>query len=101
MIDSVISGGAEYGVLADRRATLRSSSVTGNALSGVYTSKAVVRDSTVTGNGTAPECGVTPDCADLRTFTQPRMRSSTCDTSVVAHGLIPPPYTDWDVCTRD
>jgi hypothetical protein len=101
MIDSAISDSAEYGVLADRRATLRNSSVAGSALSGVYTNKAVVRDSTVTDSGTDPECNVTRDCGDLHTFTKPRMRSSTCETSAVAHGLVAPPYTDWDVCTLD
>jgi hypothetical protein len=102
MIDSVISDGAAYGVLADRRATLRNSSVTGNALSGVYTSKAVVRDSTVTGNATDADCNVTGTCADLYTATQPRLRRSTCDSSKRYGGaVIPGGDPDWGICSLD
>lgn len=101
MIDSMISGSLEYGVMVDRRATLRNSSITGSALSGVHTNKSVLVDSSVTGNGTDPECGVTQRCADLRTFNKPLMRRSTCETSSVAYGAVIPPYTDWDVCALD
>ena len=100
MIDSVISDGQQYGVLADRRATLRNSSVTGMGLSGVAASKLVVRDSTVTGNATNTDCNVTRSCADLFTSTKPMLRRSTCDTSAVASSQ-DPSKSDWDVCSLD
>lgn len=62
---------------------------------------ATLKRSTVTGNSTAPECGVSRICADVVTCNKrPRVKpGSTCGTSANLGTAVP--GTPWGVCTLD
>jgi hypothetical protein len=94
---ATISGNGGSGVDADVSSALRSSSVVTNGLDGVKSPAISLSDSSATGNGTSPACGVTEECADLASEKRPALRgTSTCDTSR---------NTDlggtWGVCQND
>jgi hypothetical protein len=68
----------------------------------VWTYRAKLVNSTVTGNSTDPECGTSVTCADLYTIKRPQLETSTCGTSSVVG--IGDPSADchgWCVCTND
>lgn len=55
-----------------------------------------ITDSTVTGSGTAPFCTALSPCADVASVQEPRLVSTTCDTSFsFDHG------PNWGVCAND
>ena len=57
-------------------------------------------DSTITGNGTDPSCGVAFTCADVATCKRtPILRRSTCGTSYMLDSGIP--GENLGVCTLD
>ncbi len=105
---STISGNEAYGLLAQRAIKMKDSTVADNGRTGVLSglvcdkkSGATLVRSTVTGNGTAPECGSGPVCADVATCNKrPRVKTgSTCGTSYqIGSGN---PGSNWDVCTLD
>jgi hypothetical protein len=96
--DSVISGNGTRGVsVAEGRVKLVGSQVFDNGTDGAFALGSIrAIDSSVTGNGTDPACGVDTDCADLACGVRPRLRDSSCDTSlnVDAGGT-------WGVCALD
>lgn len=106
--DSTVSGN-RVGLEAQRNVRVVNSVVTGNATFGIYAhgdydcdknaSANLVR-STVSGNGTDPECGASLSCADVATCDGPRIRAgSTCGTSYqLGSGN---PGHDWNVCSLD
>ena len=54
-----------------------------NAWGGIESSRAYVRGSTLTGNGTFPECGVTRNCKfDIGTVNRPSVSESSCTVSL-------------------
>lgn len=115
--DTVISGNGGDGIQAVRAARVQSGVVTGNAGDGIETEGAAslaastvqtngfdgvrglsvrLRDTTATGNGTAPTCGVSDDCADLAAARKPAVNgASTCDVSRNTAG------GTWGVCSLD
>jgi hypothetical protein len=113
--DSSVTGNGS-GVHSHGGVKLLNTTVTGNGTSGASAGttdfsrpegihcprKALVMlyGSTVTGNHTDPECGVTKVCFDVATCLEaPRLHDSTCEHSyAMASGN---PGTDWDVCTLD
>jgi hypothetical protein len=106
---STISGNAS-GLDAQRGIAVANSTVTDNGTVGVFAAGgfhcekkagASLKSSTVTGNGTDPECGSSKVCADVATCNRrPRVKAgSTCGTSYkIGSGN---PGADWDVCTLD
>lgn len=91
------SGGA--GVVG-KKLTLVDATVTNNAFIGVdgwtdHGHGVRLDDSTVTGNGTSPLC-IANQCADVAGMREPRLRNSSCTTSVdLVHG------GTWGVCSGD
>ena len=117
--DSVISDNLGTGVSGYKRAVVYDSVISGNGAQGVTAVVGGVKliraqildngtdgvrapagiraiDSSVTGSGTDPACGVDVNCADLASGAAPRLRDSTCDTSrnLEAGGT-------WGVCALD
>jgi len=87
------------GAYGDRSARLSEVTATGNAVVGVLGSGIGLVDSTVTGNGSDPRCGVEAVCADVIAFLRPpRLRNSTCGTSATTSD---PPTGTWGVCSAD
>lgn len=90
----VSDNGAEGVSASSGKVTLRDSQVTGNASCGVIGlgisrgALTIIR-STVTGNGAQ-------GCADVVSQIKPRVRNSTCGTSLDAQALAP-----WGVCAND
>jgi len=84
-------------------ARVSESIVTGNLFSGVQSEQGQVRvsgNTTVTGNGTDAECGVTVACADIMSREEPSISNlSSCDTSYVMSTGIP--GESWGVCALD
>jgi len=86
--DSTITG-SQFGIVADRLVKVIRSTVTDNRTVGVASGnfqcdpgKVVAIDSTITGNGTDPLCGVTITCADIESCKrEPILRRTVCDTS--------------------
>ena len=90
----IVSDNSAEGVFSNVRVTLRDAQVTGNALGGVIgfgisrSALTIVR-STVTGNDAQGG-------ADLLSQRKPRVRDSTCGSSLDAQALVP-----WGVCAND
>jgi len=109
VVDSVVTGNGRYGVEATS-VVVDGSTITGNAILGVragrmnangqFTHGAAIRNSTVTGNGTLPECGTLggPSCADISSFRRPKLRHTVCDTTI-APGPVPGCGRHWCVCS--
>jgi len=68
--NTTATGNARFGVAGSKR-----------ELSGRVTHGITLRDSTATGNGTAPDCSNLMPCADVSSGTRPKLRRSTCVTS--------------------
>jgi len=109
MTGSTVTGNGS-GLGAQRGIKVTDSTITNNGRSGIYAAggfncekkagASLVR-STVSGNGTGPECSPTEVCADVATCKRkPRVKTgSTCGTSYqIGSGV---PGNDWDVCTLD
>jgi hypothetical protein len=86
--DSTITG-SQFGVVADRLVKIIRSTITDNRTVGVASGnfqcdpgKVVAIDSTITGNGTDPLCGISITCADVESCKrEPILRRTVCDTS--------------------
>jgi hypothetical protein len=96
------------GIWSDGGVKLKSSAVSGNVTAGIRLGEAgcnttrvpVLKDTSVTGNGTDPGCGTTVACADLMTCKAPRLGpGASCDTSYAIDSGVP--GNDWDVCSSD
>ncbi len=95
--ESTVTGNAGAGVDSDRTAKAKVSSVTANGLDGLKGLKVVLSNSTATGNGTAPICGLLDDCADLAAASRPRLAGiSGCGTSRDTEN-----GGSWGVCAND
>jgi hypothetical protein len=106
--ESTISGNVEEGVFSGGTLRIsRASSVTGNGLDGVSSGLSVptecdritITDSTITGNGTDADCGVSITCADITWCREPSVRDTSCDTSYDTNSGFP--GTNWGVCALD
>jgi hypothetical protein len=96
LTNSTVTGNGQ-GTASGRRAYIRGSVITGNGEHGVIgpvRGSVRIRDSIVTGNNTAPACGVSKTCCDLIAGQKPRIRNTSCDVSCHDGG-------DWDLCTLD
>jgi hypothetical protein len=94
IVDSTVTGNGLYGVSAgDVENTPSSSHCEQKAL-------VMLVGSTVTGNGTNPNCGNTDPCFDVGScLVAPRLKETTCGHSYQqASGI---PGDDWDVCALD
>jgi len=118
IFNSMITGSARRGVEVQSlrggaKARIVNSTITGNGGHGVSVSpkprcprcklppgRIIVRDSTITGNGLLPPCGVTSACADVASTSKPiLLGTSTCDTSyLLGSGF---PGVNWRVCDLD
>ncbi len=104
--NTTITGNGEEGINVPVPLLIKSGSViTDNGLDGVNMShplekvKVVVKDSTLTGNGTHLDCGVVQTCADISTTQAPIVTNTTCNTSYdITSGF---PGTSWDLCALD
>ena len=90
----IVSGNNAEGVFSNVRVTLRDAQVTGNARGGVISvgisrSALTIMRSTVTGNDAQ-------DGADLASQRKPRVRDSTCGSSLDVQAQVP-----WGVCAND
>ncbi len=95
--DAVVSGNANDGIRTEAAASLLSTVVQGNGLDGVRALRAQLRETTATGNRTAPACGVSADCADVASERKPTLRgASTCEVSLNTAG-----GGTWGICTLD
>ena len=106
---SIITQNGQTGVRA-HDVRVEGSIVTDNGESGVSGSRrnahgfsmgVRVTDSTVTGNGTSPECANPNTCADITSGTRPKVRRTVCGTSAAAYGSSSQCGLDWCVCTDD
>jgi hypothetical protein len=106
--NSTITGNAGMGVNADKGVQLSGSTVSNNGGHGVrmgestcHRGRLVVKGSNVSGNGTAPACGVSAACADLASCSGPPRLSvgASCGTSYVLGSGIP--GSAWGVCSLD
>ena len=117
VLRSELVGNSENGIFAIH-ASLKGSNVSGSGLDGVhlfstysdvgnnYVAKAALKDSSVTSNGgagvlsqgrvTAVGSTVTGNTVDIESQNQPRLASTTCNTSEV-YGQ----STSWGVCSLD
>ena len=100
--------GNGLGLAAERDIKVIDSTIRNNATVGIYAAggvgcvrraRAIVKGSTVTGNGT--ECRVDDVCADIATCRKrPLLKfGSTCETSLDFGAAVR--GTDWDVCALD
>jgi hypothetical protein len=104
--DSAITG-SQYGIVADRLVKVIRSTIMDNRTVGVASGnfqcepgKVVAIDSTITGNGTDPLCGVTYTCADVASCKrEPIIRRTVCDTSYKLDSGVP--GNTLGVCTLD
>jgi len=116
VVDSVVTGNDGVGVkagmakvtastvsdngtagLVTQRAKLVGSTVESNGRLGVVAYRtARVIDSTVTGNGTSPDCGTAFVCVDIMSARRPLIRDTLCDISFSDET-----GTDWNVCRLD
>jgi hypothetical protein len=87
IIDSTISNNAEFGVKAA-------------LLSCEHKATVAAKGSTITGNDTSAECGVSLVCFDVGTcFVPPRLKTTTCEHSYdYSSGN---PGNDWNACSLD
>lgn len=103
-----ISGNSSSGIFSQGTVKATNSTIIDNGENGIYAagdsecvkkSGATLKGSTVTGNGTGPDCGVVQECADVATCKQPRVKTgSTCGTSLDLGGA---PGATWGICTLD
>lgn len=101
---STISGTANVGVYesGSRQVTrIIDSTITGHGYIGVRTNKLKLVGSTVTGNGTSPDCASSPNCADLFISRKPKLKSSTCGRSQTLPNDPTPGCLGWCICTND
>ncbi len=104
---SSITGNAKRGVHATGRVKVTlNSTITGNGLDGIFATgttecdKVTVVDSAVTGNSIdGATCGVTQTCSDVSACRLPTIINTTCDTSYDSNSGFP--GTNWDVCALD
>ena len=102
---STVAGSATIGIYnsgGKKTTKIVDSTITGHQRYGVWTYRAKLENSTVTGNSTDPGCGTSVTCADLYTIKRPQLKTSTCGTSSVVG--IGDPSADchgWCVCTDD
>jgi hypothetical protein len=116
---STVSGNGANGVRTDRTANVKTSTVTDNGGNGVdsdVTAKAtatsvvsangfdglkglrvVLSNSSATGNGTNPACGVTDECADLAAAS----KASVTGTSMCGTSRNTESGGTWGVCSND
>jgi hypothetical protein len=95
--DAVVSDNAGDGVETEGAASLNAAVVQGNGFDGVRALSVRLRDTTATGNRTAPPCGVTDVCADVAAEKKPALAgASTCEISrdTGTGGT-------WGICTLD
>lgn len=108
--DVTVIGNAGSGLDSSHLVRLKGGTVTGNGTYGVRAGpsvlggkegKVVARGASISGNGVAPECGDSVQCADVATAARkaPRLRDTTCDTSYQLGSGVP--GLDWDVCALD
>lgn len=98
LVNTTIDGGY---VVSSKRVDLFDSSVTNVGILGIFGRDVRLTNSSVTGNGTDPRCGVDATCADIASTKQPRLdATSTCGHSLDTRDF---PYTtpSWGVCTLD
>jgi hypothetical protein len=96
------------GVFAGLRVKAKDSGINANGIHGIVTNcpaafpgvRAILTDSTLTGNGTDVSCGVAQTCADVSPCVPPSLKgTTTCDTSYqVDSGF---PGLTWGVCGLD
>jgi hypothetical protein len=101
---STIAGTSTVGVHASggkKKLSIVDSTITGQRRLGVWVYKVDLRNSTVTGNGTDPECAGDATCADLFTARRPKLRDSTCGSSAVQGADPTPGCLGWCVCAGD
>jgi hypothetical protein len=108
---NVVITGNRTGILAQNGAKVVDSTISGNRQAGIIdgsfnclgsSSLVALKNSTVIGNDTDPECGTTKVCFDIGVCpdaTLPRLNSSTCEHSYVRGSG--DPGTDLGVCTLD
>lgn len=88
-------------VVSSKRVDLFSSSVTNVPFLGVFGRDVRLTNSSVSGNGTDPRCGVDATCADIASTKQPRLdATSSCGHSLDTRDF---PHTtpSWGVCALD
>ena len=128
LLRTTISSNGEQGVKAPGNVTIRDATISSNALEGVFhgSSRRMrikgsafanngihgiaqdslpglcdlrIVDTTATGNGTDPDCGVTITCADIASCNVPTLAAVTCDTSYdIDSGF---PGNNFGVCALD
>jgi hypothetical protein len=101
---STVNGSAGTGIYNSAKKTTKivDSTISGSQRYGVWTYRAKLVNSTVTGNSTDPGCGTSVTCADLYTAKRPQLKYSSCGTSsVVGLGDIFDDCHGWCVCTDD
>ena len=101
-----VTGSTFVGAMVNsgRNARIVSSSVTGNAILGAVGSRLLeLVASSVTGNGTDPDCGqINHDCADVASEHAPILEgASTCEHSLRLPNPGGQPALSWGVCTLD
>lgn len=108
---STVSGNTYDGLAAEHAIKVVNSTIMDNGWSGIDATggtycketkgAATLWGSTVTGNGTSPDCGSTRECADVATCKKaPHLKlGSACGTSHRNGTGIP--GDDWGVCTQD
>jgi hypothetical protein len=97
------------GITASGRVLVADTTISGTARSGIIQAffdpnpkelPVVLRNSSVTGSGSDPECGVALACADLDTRIAPLLKSgSNCDSSHDYSSGVP--GASWSVCALD
>ncbi|MBI5505160.1 MAG: hypothetical protein HY899_10195 [Deltaproteobacteria bacterium] len=109
ILDSLVENN-RWGVRAFRGAKLTNTVVAGSQENGVEAPidsgrgcagpGALLFASSVTGNATSPDCGVSKECADVRGCKRPRLdAASACETS--ANSSLPVSSPNWGVCSLD
>jgi len=103
-----ISANTTSGLFSQGTVKAANSTITDNGEYGIYAaadstcakkSGAVLKSSTVTGNGTGPDCGVLHQCADVATCKEPRVTTGAiCGTSLKLGG---PAGITWGLCSLD
>jgi len=91
---STITGNAGTGIYAEKGLLVADSSITGNLAAGIYAEEhSLIVDSDVSGN-----CywdGAETSCEDIVACERPRLDNTTCDVSVACHG------DTWGICSLD
>lgn len=95
--NGVVTGNSGDGVETEGAASLAGATVQANGFDGVRGLSVRLRDTTATGNRTAPTCGISDDCADVAAARRPSLNgASTCEVSRDTGGS-----GTWGVCTMD